>query len=124
MKRRNTPTKEAVIAVLSASNRAMSQEAIEQKIEIEIDRATVYRALNQFCEDGIVHKVVADDGRQYFAMCKKCDQQALPENHFHFRCTKCQTIECLRERVQFSVPETYHVEKFNCVLVGTCGNCA
>lgn len=124
MKRRNTPTKEAVIAVLSASNRAMSQEAIEQKIEIEIDRATVYRALNQFCEDGIVHKVVADDGRQYFAMCKKCDQQALPENHFHFRCIKCQTIECLREMVQFSVPETYQVEKFNCVLVGTCGSCA
>ena len=123
MKRRNTPTKEAVIAVLSASNRAMSQDAIEQKIEMDIDRATVYRALNQFCEDGVVHRIVADDGKQYFAICKKCDQQVLPDNHFHFRCIKCQTIECLREAVQFSVPETYIVEKFNCVLVGTCGNC-
>ena len=124
MKRRNTPTKEAVIAVLSASKRAMSQEAIEQKIEIEIDRATVYRALNQFCVDGIVHRIVADDGKQYFAICRKCDQQTLPDNHFHFRCTSCQTIECLQELVQFSLPEGYHVEKFNCVLVGTCSNCA
>ena len=124
MKRRNTPTKEAVIAVLSASKRAMSQEAIEQKIEIEIDRATVYRALNQFCTDGIVHRIVADDGKQYFAICNKCDQQTLPDNHFHFRCTSCQSIECLQEMVQFSIPRGYQVEKFNCVLVGTCSNCA
>lgn len=124
MKRRSTPTKEAVIAVLNASTRAMSQEAIEQKIEIEIDRATVYRALNQFCTDGIIHKIVADDGKQYFAVCKKCDVEALPDNHFHFRCTKCQTIECMPSLVNFSLPQTYTVEKFNCVLVGTCGNCA
>jgi Fur family ferric uptake transcriptional regulator len=124
MKRRSTPTKEAVIAVLSASTKAMSQDAIEQKIETEIDRATIYRALNQFCEDGIVHKIVADDGKQYFAVCKKCDQQTLPDNHFHFRCTKCQTIECLPATVHFSIPATYEVERVNCVLVGTCGACA
>jgi len=123
MKRRSTPTKEAVIAVLNASTRAMSQEAIEQKIEIEIDRATVYRALNQFCADGIIHKIVADDGKQYFAMCRKCDAETLPDNHFHFRCTKCQTIECMPTLINFTLPEDYIVEKFNCVLVGTCGKC-
>jgi len=124
MIRRSTPTKEAVISVLYASGRAMSQDAIEQKIEIEIDRATVYRVLNQFCEDGVVHKIVADNGKQYFAVCKKCDQRELPENHFHFRCLKCQTIECLPVMVNFSLPESYTVDKVNCVLVGTCAKCA
>lgn len=124
MIRRSTPTKEAVISVLNASTRAMSQDAIEQKIEIEIDRATIYRVLNQFCEGGIVHKIVADDGKQYFAICKKCDQKGLPDNHFHFRCIKCQTIECLPVLVNFSLPESYKVEKVNCVLVGICANCA
>ena len=124
MIRRSTPTKEAVISVLNASSRAMSQDAIEQKINIEIDRATIYRVLNQFCQDGIVHKIVADDGKQYFAVCKKCDQKTLPDNHFHFRCIKCQTIECLPVMVNFSLPESYKVEKVNCVLVGTCANCA
>jgi Fur family ferric uptake transcriptional regulator len=123
MIRRSTPTKEAVISVLNASNRAMSQDAIEQRIKIEIDRATIYRVLNQFCEDGLVHKIVADDGKQYFAVCKKCDQQTLPDNHFHFRCIKCQTIECLPIMVNFSLPQHYEVEKVNCVLVGTCANC-
>lgn len=124
MIRRSTPTKEAVISVLNASSRAMSQDAIEKKIKIEIDRATIYRVLNQFCEDGVVHKIVADDGKQYFAVCKKCDQQTLPDNHFHFRCQKCQTIECLPVMVNFSLPESYTVEKVNCVLVGTCRDCA
>ena len=124
IKRRSTPTKEAVIAVLSASHKAMSQEAIERKIEIEIDRATIYRILNQFCEEGTVHKIVADDGKQYFAVCTRCDKQRLPDNHFHFRCTKCQTIECLSTPVQFSIPESYQVERFNCILIGTCKECA
>ena len=124
MKRRTTPTKEAVMAVLSATPKALSQDAIVQKIEIGIDRATIYRALNQFCEDGIIHKIVADDGKQYFAVCKKCDQQQLPDNHFHFRCRNCQSIECLPTVVNFSTPQGYSVEKVNCILVGVCKECS
>ncbi|RZK11408.1 MAG: transcriptional repressor [Flavobacterium sp.] len=124
MIRRTTPTKEAVMAVLTATPKALSQDAIVQKIEIGIDRATIYRVLNQFCEDGMVHRIVADDGKQYFAVCRKCDQQQLPDNHFHFRCTSCQTIECLPAVVNFSLPLNYSVEKVNCVLIGVCKDCA
>ena len=71
----------------------MSQDAIERQMG-EVDRATIYRILNRFCADGVVHKVVADDGKQYFAICVKCDEEnKLPDNHYHFRCTNCQTIE-------------------------------
>jgi len=124
MIRRTTPTKEAVMAVLAATPKALSQDAIVQKIEIGIDRATIYRVLNQFCEDGIVHKIVADDGKQYFAICMKCDQKQLPDNHFHFRCTSCQSIECLPAVVNFSLPEQYTVERVNCVLIGICKDCS
>lgn len=124
MKRRSTPTKEAVLSLLSASRKAMSQDAIEENISIAINRATIYRVLNRFCEDGIVHKIVAEDGKQYFAVCTRCDEQALADNHFHFRCTNCQTIECLPTPVHFSVPKGYHVKSVNCVLTGTCKDCS
>ena len=124
MKRRTTPTKEAVMAVLSATPKALSQDAIVQKIEIGIDRATIYRALNQFCEDGIIHKIVADDGKQYFALRRECKEKALPNNHFHFRCTNCQTLECLPAMVNFSLPENYKVETLNCLLIGVCKDCS
>lgn len=124
MKRRNTPSKDAVLDLLINSGKAMSRDAIEQKIGVEIDRATIYRVLNRFCEDGLVHKIVADDGKQYFAVCMKCDEKKLADNHFHFRCTSCQTIECLPEAVHFSVPNGYNVESVNCVLTGICPQCS
>ncbi|MCK0192070.1 transcriptional repressor [Arenibacter sp. F20364] len=122
-KRRNTPTKEAVLEVLSKTGKAMSQDAIEQKIDIDINRATIYRVLNRFCDDGIVHRVVAEDGKQYFALCMKCDENKKNSHHFHFRCLKCETIECLPVEVNFSIPDEYLVENVNCVLTGTCSEC-
>lgn len=124
IKRRNTATQEAVLSVLTSKRRAMSQDAILRQIDIDINRATIYRILNRFCEDEIVHKIVADDGKQYFAVCTKCDEIAIPRNHFHFRCTKCETIECLPSLVEFSVPDNYKVESLNCVLVGVCEDCS
>lgn len=124
MKRRNTPSKEAVLNLLTSTGKAMSHEAIEQKIDVDIDRATIYRVLNRFCEDGLVHKIVAEDGKQYFAVCMKCDERSFTDNHFHFRCTQCQTIECLPQAVHFSISEGYMVESVNCVLTGICKDCA
>ncbi|AQX83517.1 transcriptional repressor [Elizabethkingia bruuniana] len=124
MKRRNTPSKEVIFNLLANTGKAMSRDAIEQKIDVEIDRATIYRILNRFCEDGLVHKIVAEDGKQYFAICIKCDEKSFADNHFHFRCVKCQTIECLPEAVNFSVPNGYNVESVNCVLTGICKDCS
>lgn len=124
MKRRNTQSKEAVLDLLIKAGKAMSRDAIEQKIDIEIDRATIYRVLNRFCEDGLLHKIVAEDGKQYFAVCMKCEENSFTDNHFHFRCSNCQTIECLPEAVHFSVPKGYNVESVNCILTGICKECA
>ena len=124
MKRRNTTTQEAVLKLLVDSNKAMSQDAIEKRIDIAINRATIYRILNRFCDDGTLHRIVADDGKQYFAFCVKCDDKKLPEQHFHFRCTNCETIECLPSAVHFSIPKGYDVEHVNCILTGLCNECS
>ncbi|WP_341225381.1 transcriptional repressor [uncultured Arcticibacterium sp.] len=124
MKRRNTPTKDAVLSVLSSSAKAMSQDAIEKAIAVDINRATIYRVLNRFCEDGVLHRIVADDGKQYFALCVKCDENEAPLHHFHFRCTKCETIECMPIPVHFSIESAYQVETVNCVLTGICKDCS
>lgn len=123
MKRRNTATQEAVLSVLRSKKKAMSQDAISKQMDIDADRATIYRILNRFCEDEIIYKIVADDGKQYFAAFVKCDDMP-PINYFHFRCTICEMIECLPSVVEYSVPENYKVESLNCVLVGVCKDCS
>jgi len=123
MIRRNTPTKEAVLKVITETGKAMSQDAIEQAISIDINRATIYRVLNRFCEDGVLHKIVAENGKQYFALCHDCGEQH-NHDHFHFRCTKCETIECLPVEVNITVPKGYVVENMNCVITGLCKTCS
>lgn len=124
MNRRSTPAKEAVLRILGHAQMAMSQDAIERRLDIPVDRATIYRILNRLCEDSVLHRVIADDGKQYFALCARCDDGVKPADHFHFRCTVCQTIECLSVSVNFSAPAGYRVETVNCILSGVCGDCA
>lgn len=124
MNRRNTPTKEAVLNLLSNSKKALSQDAIEKQLDIKINRATIYRVLNRFCEDEMVHRIVAEDGKQYFAICKKCEKPEEVQYHFHFRCLSCDTIECLQVPVNYAVPKGYRVQGANCVLTGTCSDCS
>lgn len=123
MKRRNTPTQEAVLNLLANTNKAMSQDAIEKQIAIDINRATIYRILNRFCEDGVLHKIVAEDGKQYFAVCINCSERKLPIHHFHFRCTLCETIECLPMEVNFKAPAGYQVDNVTCIISGVCKEC-
>ncbi|WP_179336247.1 Fur family transcriptional regulator [Winogradskyella costae] len=124
MKRRNTPTKEAVLSVITKAGQAMSQDAIEEKVAIDINRATIYRVLNRFCDDGVLHKVLAEDGKQYFALCDGCDETHQEHQHFHFKCTVCETLECLPNAVNYSIPAGYQVENVNCVLTGVCKKCS
>ncbi|WP_179351967.1 Fur family transcriptional regulator [Winogradskyella vidalii] len=122
-KRRNTPTKAAVLEVLTKTGKALSQDAIEAQISIDINRATIYRVLNRFCDDGVLHKVIAEDGKQYFALYES-GKKALTHQHFHFKCKVCDTLECLPDEVSFTIPEGYVVENVNCVLTGVCKKCA
>lgn len=123
MKRRNTPAKEAIFQILHASKTALSQDAIEQKVKDSMNRVTVYRVLNSFCEDGYVHKILSDDGKFYFAICLNCNEAKHHHDHFHFRCLKCQKVECLEEEVKVKTPRGYVLESVNCLLTGYCPSC-
>ena len=122
-KRRNTSAKESILELLARSPRALSHDSIARKIDLEVNRTTIYRILNQFCEDGLAHRVVAGDGKQYFTLCGGCGGKQLPRHHFHFRCTHCGTLECLEQAVQFTLPEGYALEQMNCLLIGSCREC-
>ena len=124
MKRRNTPAKTAILELIKSSNSALSQDYLERKLTGLMDRVTIYRVLNNFCQDGIVHKVLGDDGKHYFALCVSCKEAEHRHHHFHFRCLSCNKVECLNQQVHFSIPMGYKLSEMNCLLTGYCANCA
>ena len=123
MKRRKTETKAAILEQLKQSKEALSHEMLQSALEGNIDRATIYRVLNRFHEDGIVHKVVGDDGKQYFAFCINCQEKEHHHHHFHFRCTACGKVECLSSEINIQLPKGYVSENFNGVISGLCSDC-
>lgn len=123
MKRRNTPKKAAVLSVLEDADGALSHDKLSEKLGNLMDRATIYRILNRFCDDGVVHRIVADDGKQYFAICESCSHEEHHHNHFHFRCLNCDTVECLTSEISLNLPRGYQAENFNGVISGKCSRC-
>lgn len=124
MNRRNTPAKKAILDLLKSADSALSQDRIEAEVKGEMDRVTIYRVLNRFCEDGITHKILADDGKYYFALCNDCSEHKHNHNHFHFRCITCDKVECLDEKVAVKLPGGYKMENVSGWVTGYCMACA
>ncbi|MFL9845898.1 Fur family transcriptional regulator [Flavobacterium rhizosphaerae] len=123
MKRRNTPAKQTVLDILTTEGFALSQDVIEQRVNGSMDRVTIYRVLNRFCEDGVVHKFQADNGKYYFALCTGCKGDTHNHNHFHFRCLGCEKVECLPQQVIISLPQGYRMHDCNSWVNGYCVDC-
>ena len=123
MKKRNTVAKEQILNILKSGNEAFSQYDIQKRISVPADRATVYRLLKSYTEQGLVHKIVADDGKQYFAWCNSCENEKHSHNHFHFRCVDCGKVECLNTEVSINLPQGYSSNQLNAIITGNCSSC-
>jgi len=125
MQRRNTNTKASILEVLKEYQSPMSYDMIVSRIQQKMDKATVYRVLNRFQEDGLTHKIVGPDGKQYFALCNSCEQQKEQHshNHLHFQCESCERVECLPEQYTISLPKGYRPKNFNTFITGICSSC-
>jgi Fur family transcriptional regulator, ferric uptake regulator len=122
IKRRNTVARQAILSMLQTADTALSQDMIEQRLQGVADRVTIYRVLNSFCADGIAHSVVSDEGKTYFAACTGCKEQHT-HDHLHFRCLKCQRVECLGDQTRVVLPQGYQAVNINCWVSGYCIAC-
>jgi Fur family ferric uptake transcriptional regulator len=125
MPRYNTKAQSTILDLLQNESNALSHEDIMARAGNDMDRVTVYRILNRFVERGLAHRIVADDGRQYFASCQEgCDHAAEVHEHAHFRCTVCNTVECVPGDIDVNLPMGYSVDNCNIILSGSCQTCA
>jgi len=123
---RVTPTREWVIAQYQKAQVALSHTELEEASNGSIDRVTLYRTLQGFEENGIIHKVLDDSGALRYSMCSAaCSSHSHHDEHLHFQCTSCNNTTCL-EGIHISVPSmpsgytfegSYHLAK------GVCPSC-
>ena len=105
-------------------NKTMSFKDLEEEFK-EFDRVTIYRTLNAFTENGLLHKIPDESGFATYGLCHDtCDAEDHKHDHMHFKCTDCGTIECLDEHIpEIKIPG-YQIEQADLILKGTCKSCA
>jgi Fe2+ or Zn2+ uptake regulation protein len=112
------------MAILSDSSSALCYEDFDRQLSGKMDKATVYRILQGFCEDGKVHKIADENGKTYYALCHHCRSGNHDDNHLHFRCIRCRTISCIYEPLVIPpLPAGYRMMDANCLVSGHCPNC-
>ena len=123
-RRRNTKTKQLVMSSLKNSNSALCHEEIEQSLSEKIDRVTIYRILQSFCDDGKVHKIIDNNGKTFYALCRNCSTEKHYDNHPHFHCVSCDMINCIEQPVvQQELPVGYNIISTTSLISGYCQKC-
>lgn len=121
-----TSTREEVLQVFLNCEKVLNLQEISGSLDAGFDRVTLYRILNSFENNGIIHKVPDNSGQAQFALCHHdCSSDHHNDDHVHFKCTSCNITQCLED---VHVPKIYLknnfiVSKANFLLEGTCDKC-
>ena len=128
---RLTQPRVAVLAMLLASDHAISQQDVATAIASHhpIDRVTVYRVLEWLVEVGIAHRIAGDD-RVWRFMLNSDDGDArssAQHQHAHFTCNQCGQTFCLNDmstKLNFKLPEGFKTSDVDLKFRGACAHCS
>lgn len=113
------------MSILENANSALYQEEIEKRLPEKIDRVTIYRILQGFCDDGKVHKIIRNDGKTCYALCHNCTAGNHHDNHPHFYCIACETIICIEQPIaRQELPSGYNTVSTALYIAGYCQKCS
>ena len=118
---RATAQRRAIYALFAGNaNGHLSAEEVFQQARSqlpELSRATVYNALGELAEAGLLGVVEGPGPRQF-------DANVAP--HHHFRCRECTTLHDIEpEHVDLTLrKQGFHVEREHVLLEGLCPTCA
>ncbi|MFJ2989028.1 Fur family transcriptional regulator [Collimonas sp. NPDC087041] len=99
---RITPARTKVLATLLEARCAFSHQDMQDQF-VDMDRVTLYRALDCLTDAGLAHKIAGDDRVfRYSAGAEHSDAghhgdpaHHAQHQHGHFKCTRCAKVFCL-----------------------------
>lgn len=138
---RPTPARVKVLAALLGAERAFSHQDVQDAMD-DMDRVTLYRALECLTEAGLAHKIAGDD-RVFRYSAGAGDAASHPgashghgqphHQHGHFKCTRCAKVFCLdsigeagllRNALQESLGKGFQSHDIEFTIKGWCADCA
>lgn len=90
---KNTPGRIAILEILQKAKKPVDIQFIIEELDkkqASIDRATVFRIINVFTEQGIVHKLEFSEGKARYEL------TSLPHHH-HVICVNCGIVKDIED---------------------------
>lgn len=104
-----TTARVALLELLQKADRPLCYEDI--KGDLSMDKATFYRNISKFEEEGILNAFESNDKKRYFEIKHKA--------HAHFVCVECNSVQCLKD-IDITLPD-YEIN--NIIIHGRCQTC-
>ena len=123
---RITDCRLAIIREFLDKNIALSHSDLEDTLNKEFDRVTIYRTLKTFLEKDLIHKVLDDSGATKYAFCTHGEEaHAHNHEHVHFKCEKCEETICLEDisLPAIPLPKGFVKKEMNLLVQGICEKC-
>lgn len=114
-----TPLMNRVLQVLSCESVHLTAEEILGKVD-DVGRATVYRALDRLCEEGLINRLSLEGGTSVY--------EYVREPHMHFMCRQCGRICDISGDPAAILEQTmcksgHIVQKMDVTVYGICRDC-
>jgi Fur family ferric uptake transcriptional regulator len=124
---RETAFRRLLLQVFNQRTTALNLEDIRGALPPESDRITIYRTLQLFEKQGLIHSIADSNGHVKYALCPEdCNAEGHHDHHAHFTCVACESTWCI---TQFKAPEIVdaHIAKImhtELLVHGKCVSCA
>ncbi len=120
---RRTKTLEGILAAFGDNNVALSARMLLSRLDVGVNKTTVYRLLEKLEEDGVVHSFVGEDSTKFYARCHSCSDDNHRHSHPHFQCVSCDQVQCLDFEVPVPAPGNLKITDSQILLKGHCESC-
>lgn len=128
---RVTDARVKVLATLLDAQNAFSHQDMQDAFA-DMDRVTLYRALDCLTDAGLAHKIAGDD--RVFRYSAGAEHGDAPHHqHGHFKCTRCGKVFCLdsiveahllQNTLQESLGAGFRSHDIEFTIKGWCADCA
>ncbi len=120
---RKTKAVKLLLDMFEPSVKAILAVDLIEKLKNDMNKTTVYRALERLESEGIVHSFVGKDGLKWYAKCSGCSSHHHNDIHPHFQCSSCHKVTCLPIDITIPQISTHSIETASVFLTGKCNEC-
>ena len=123
---RSTIIRNEILSIFEKKNYALSYNDLDKELNSKFDMATVYRTLNTFVENKIIHQIPLDSKTAYYALSRTTGgKDGKRKEHIHFVCTNCCHTFCLEDVwvSEIKLKKNFHLESLKVIAEGICDSC-